>query len=205
VPHLRRSFIALKVGYLYLRFFRVFYKRPVAPYNHPHDTRSQALSILRRPSLHHLQLLPAQTLSGPAAAPNLFEQTLERIRLRYQFGVVGYVVMPEYVHLLLSEPNGHPLAKALHALKLSVSKLSPPRPFWQSRYCDFNVFSARKHIEKLRYIHRNPVKRGLVAEPMHWRWSSFRHYVTGERGTVEIESFWTAAVREKEYENCKRL
>jgi len=70
---------------------------------------------------------------------------------------------------------------------------------------DFNVFSARKHIEKLRYIHRNPVKRGLVAEPMHWRWSSFRHYVTGERGTVEIESFWTAAVREKEYENCKRL
>jgi putative transposase len=105
--------------------------------------------------------------------------------------------MPEHVHLLVSEPILGPLSKAIHALKLSVSKLSPQRPFWQARYYDFNVYSARKHIEKLRYIHRNPVKRGLVKEPQGWRWSSFRHYVTGERGSVEIESFWTEALREK--------
>jgi putative transposase len=41
------------------------------------------------------------------------------------------------------------------------------------------------------------VKRGLVSEPLDWRWSSFRHYATGESGTVEIESFWTAEMREK--------
>lgn len=135
-------------------------------------------------------------LASPTAR-DLFEQTLERTRLRYEFHIIGYVVMPEHVHLLLSEPQSHPLAKALLALKLSVSKLSRQKPFWQSRYYDFNVFSGRKHVEKLRYIHRNPVKRGLVAEPMGWRWSSFRHYATGERGTVEIESFWTAALREQ--------
>lgn len=133
-----------------------------------------------------------------AAARNLFEGSLEQTRSRYQFCVIGYVVMPEHVHLLVSEPRSHPLAKALQVLKLSVSKLSRQRPFWQSRYYDFNVFSGRKHVEKLRYIHRNPVKRGLVAEPIDWRWSSFRHYATGERGTVEIESFWTAGLREKE-------
>jgi putative transposase len=101
--------------------------------------------------------------------------------------------MPEHVHLLLSEPDIGPLSKALHALKLSMAKRSSQKPFWQVRYYDFNVFTARKHVEKLRYIHRNPVKRGLVEQPQDWQLSSFHHYATGERGTVEIESFWTVA------------
>jgi putative transposase len=41
---------------------------------------------------------------------------------------------------------------------------------------------VRKRIEKLRYLHPNPVKRGLVAAPEDWAWSSFRHYITGEDG-----------------------
>ncbi len=36
------------------------------------------------------------------------------------------------------------------------------------------MWSARKRIEKLRYLHRNPVKRGLVAAPELSRWSSYR-------------------------------
>jgi hypothetical protein len=51
--------------------------------------------------------------------------------------------------------------------------------------------------EKLRYMHRNPVKRGLVEKPEDWEWSSFRHYLTGFEGRVEIESSWTARRREK--------
>ena len=45
--------------------------------------------------------------------------------------------------------------------------------------------------EKLRYMHRNPVVRGLVEKPVEWPWSNFRYYATGIEGTVEIESFWT--------------
>ena len=45
---------------------------------------------------------------------------------------------------------------------------------------NFNVWSERKRIEKLRYIHRNPVKRGLVPEPELWEWSSYRSYAFGE-------------------------
>lgn len=61
-----------------------------------------------------------------------------------------------------------------------------PRAFWQRRYYDFNVYSKKKHIEKLRYMHRNPVMRGLVASPELWRWSSFRYYRYGEIGPVRI-------------------
>jgi putative transposase len=129
---------------------------------------------------------------GTAAARDLFESALERIRRRYQFLVKGYVVMPEHAHLLVSEPRKHSLASAIKALKLSVALRRSERPFWQARYYDFNVWSAEKEIEKLRYIHRNPVKRGLVAKPEHWLWSSFRHYAMGLEGVVEIESQWTA-------------
>ena len=73
-----------------------------------------------------------------------------------------------------------------------------PWQFWQRRFYDFNVRTRRKSIEKLKYIHRNPVVRELVSRPEDWRWSSFRHYAMGEIGPVEIESDWTALRRERE-------
>jgi len=129
------------------------------------------------------------------ASRDLFERCLEEIRKRYVFHVFGYVVMPEHVHLLVSEPARATLAHAIQALKTSVSKQSRYRPFWQVRYYDFNVYSSAKIAEKLRYMHRNPVARRLVSRPEEWKWSSFRHYLNGKRGIVEIESTWTAARR----------
>ena len=119
---------------------------------------------------------------------NVFERSLETMRVRYKFLVLGYVVMPEHVHLLVSEPKNAPLSKAIQALKLSVAVQRKERPFWQARYYDFNVFTNARRVEKLKYMHRNPVARGLVAEPDAWAWSSFRHYSMGEIGTVRIES-----------------
>ncbi len=132
---------------------------------------------------------------SPVAAMELFEDALERVRMRYLFVVAGYVVMPEHVHLLVNEPQRALLSKAIQALKLSVSMRGRERPFWQAHYYDFNVSSHDKFVEKLRYIHRNPVRRGLVAKPADWQWSSYRHYQTGMRGPVEIESEWTARHR----------
>jgi hypothetical protein len=86
----------------------------------------------------------------------LFEDALERVRLRYLFVVAGYVVMPEHVHLLVNEPGRGLLSRTVQALKLSVSMRSRERPFWQAHYYDFNVSSHQKFVEKLRYIHRNP-------------------------------------------------
>ena len=128
-----------------------------------------------------------------AAARDLFERSLETMRVRHGFLVIGYVAMPEHVHLLVTEPDGVVLAMALKALKLSVAVQRRERPFWQARYYDFNVFTDRKRVEKLRYLHRNPVTRGLVEQPVDWKWSSFLHYWTGERGVVEITSQWNAS------------
>jgi len=48
------------------------------------------------------------------------------------------------------------------------------------------VFTSKKRAEKLRHMHRNPGKRGLVESPEQWRWSSYRFYALDEAGPVEI-------------------
>jgi len=128
-----------------------------------------------------------------------FEVALEWSRRQYDFYVIGYVVMPEHVHLLISEPERGPLASAVQAIKQSVARrlIGDSPHFWQARYYDFNVWTKKKRIEKLKYIHRNPVKRGLVEKPEDWRWSSFRNYATGEEGVVEVESPATGRKRER--------
>ncbi len=137
-----------------------------------------------------------QPLLSSSRAKRTFEVVLEQVRRQYNFFITGYVVMPEHVHLLMSEPEDKKLASALQVLKQLVAQRLGGHQFWQPRYYDFNVWSELKCKEKLRYLHRNPVKRGLVAAPEDWEWSSFRHWLTGETGVVEIESQWTARRRE---------
>jgi putative transposase len=148
---------------------------------------------------------------GTPQRRDLFLKVLEQARQRYQFVVVGYVVMPEHFHLLISEPEkGDPsvvmkvvkqrFARMVHK-KRSSSQLdlwaeSEDEHVWQKRFYDFNVWSERKRVEKLRYVHRNPVKRGLVATPEQWAWSSFRAYAYGETGRVRV-NFQEWAVKVK--------
>ncbi len=117
---------------------------------------------------------------------DLFESSLEQTRKKYAFDIYAYVVMPDHVHLLISQPAIEPLSKAIKSLKVSVSKQSKQRPFWQDRYYDFNVITRPKFLEKLQYIHRNPVRANLVEAPEDWPHSSYRTWLTREQRTVQI-------------------
>lgn len=122
-------------------------------------------------------------LLGSARRRDLLLKVLEQVRRRYQFVVVGYVVMPEHVHLLISEPERKNPSIVIQAIKLSFTRRvlgelrrrrdarqaslfeHAPRHLWQARFYPFKVWTDRKRIEKLQYMHRNPVKRSLVASP----------------------------------------
>ena len=139
-----------------------------------------------------------QGFDSPAVY-DLFLQVLNQMRCRFGLSIYAYVVMPEHVHLLVSEPQPSGLlADAIHYLKLSFAKRLGRGVFWQKRYYDRNLRDEREFREKLRYIHQNPVKRGLCKCAGEWQWSSFRHYALRERGAVEIESEWTARDRERQ-------
>jgi putative transposase len=139
-------------------------------------------------------------------ARNVFVRALGKVRKKYGIAVVGYVVMPEHVHLLIGESKKGTPSSVVHSLKLRVSKRMrrgrrkqsssqrtlPFREgegglpqFWQTRFYDFNVYSVAKRQEKLEYMHRNPVTRRLVEDPKDWVWSSYSSY--SGRGTPLME------------------
>lgn len=143
-----------------------------------------------------------------ARSRDCFLSVLEQTRHRYRFVVVGYVIMPEHFHLLLSEPEVGTPSTVMQVVKqrtaralLPTKKRCDPRqrelfevvehtPFWQTRFYDFNVRTEKKRIEKLRYMHDNPVKRGLVSKAEDWRWSSHRFYFLDEAGLVQVNQGW---------------
>jgi REP-associated tyrosine transposase len=114
--------------------------------------------------------------------------------------LAGYVVMPEHVHLLIGEPRLGTPSTVLQVLKQCVSREIHGQAsmdsrddakslpcFWQRRFYDFNVWSLKKRTEKLDYMHMNPVKRGLVAHPKDWPWSSFSFYAQSKQFLIRID------------------
>jgi putative transposase len=161
------------------------------PYGLKRFQRAEALHFITFSCLHRLPLLES------SGSKETVEAILEQTRARHQARVYAYVLMPEHMHLLINEPPAILVAQFLKALKQITSRqLRGDHPqFWQPRYYDSNIHEETARSEVIRYIHRNPVKRGLVASAGQYPWSSFNHYATGMRGVVEIESEWTASRR----------
>ena len=138
-------------------------------------------------------------LLGSAWRRDLFLQVLEETRQRYACVVVAYVVMPEHFHLLISEPEVGDPSVVIQAVNIGFARRvinregepnsATPAHIWQRRFYDFNVWGKEKRVEKIRYIHRNPVRRKLVEKPEDWKWSSFRAYAFGEVGPVVVSDW----------------
>ncbi|MHB1033265.1 MAG: REP-associated tyrosine transposase [Pirellulales bacterium] len=124
--------------------------------------------------------------------------------LRTQQGVCsGFVVMPDHVHALVwfSKPDhlGHFMKQWKQKSSVRLKKLirgrlphyasmyDPKDAFWQPRYYPFNVYSEKKALEKLDYMHLNPVRAGLAVSPCDWPWSSARFYELGVPVGLPIE------------------
>lgn len=103
---------------------------------------------------------------GTPQARDTFLEFLEQTRSKYAFHILAYVVMPDHVHLLVTEPEGHPLSKIIQVIKQRFSRTRTEEYVWEPRYYDFNVKTEDKRVEKIHYIHRNPVKRDLVSSPV---------------------------------------
>lgn len=172
------------------------------PVYHRHYTPGQAqfitTSVYRR-----VQLFRSDRLARH------FVEVLGELRAEMHFALIGWVLMPDHFHILLRpEPAEattlitqqlkqqsafrvlrtleqhaqHPwCARNLQRLHLppTVHDSSHYR-LWQRRFHPFNVYSEKKRLEKLNYMHNNPVRRGLVAHPGDWPWSSWRFYFRGD-------------------------
>ncbi|HLY60846.1 MAG TPA: transposase [Terriglobia bacterium] len=142
--------------------------------------------------------------------------TLNDLRSELGFKIVGYVLMPEHFHLLIwpsIEPNPSQIMQKLEVrtalfvlknLKENVSipwcrrmltRVSLPPAVhhhahfrvWQRGGYDLNIWSPKKRLEKLNYMHNNPVARKLVEKPGDWPWSSWRFYFLDDASVLSID------------------
>jgi putative transposase len=144
---------------------------------------------------------------NPAIA-QVFQDSLARAHQRLGFRLCAWVIMPEHIHLLVLPPDDMPLDRVLLWIKLSTAQrvikrwreLDAPilaritrddgRPrFWQKGGgFDRNVRDLAEFQRHVKYIHQNPVERGLVERPEAWRFSSVRWWMGTARGRTSLRS-----------------
>ena len=123
---------------------------------------------------------------------NVFVRLLEELRVKFRFGVVGYVVMPDHFRLLMTEPEVDTAANSIEMLqqryqrRYNASARSTEQA-WESRYSDMHVFGQERIDTQLESMHHEPVKSGLVEHTTDWEWSSARSYAGLPEGVVTVE------------------
>jgi len=146
----------------------------------------------------------------------MFVEVLRECRQELGFLLIGWVLMPEHFHFpikpepaesssrllqelkkrtaqrvvsVLTENQGHAWCrKMLNGLRLPPSVHSDSRyRVWQRRFYPYGVYSEKKRLEKLNYMHNNPVKRGLVHSPEEWPWSSLRFYYLNDSSPLSMD------------------
>ena len=128
------------------------------------------------------------------------------------FQLLAYVILENHLHLIASAPKisstmqsfkswtarqiidhlkekgGRTLLRQLKATKLN-HKTDSEFQVWQEGSHPKQIQSDEMMWQKVEYIHNNPVERGFVDEPIHWRWSSARNYA-GQRGLIDVTTDW---------------
>jgi putative transposase len=141
-------------------------------------------------------------LSDSASRQALLDE-LAFLRTEHQIKILGYVIMPEHVHLVLDPPDGCRLGVLIGQMKArsarrtlshlqekggrSLKRADGKPAVWQRRCYDHNCRTMDIVVEKIRYCHNNPVSRGLVSKPEDWPWSSYRWYHGRRESEFEID------------------
>ncbi|HET7213822.1 MAG TPA: transposase [Terriglobia bacterium] len=145
-----------------------------------------------------------------------FVDALIEVRKSTGFLLVGWVIMPEHFHLLLKPQSADATSRIMQCLKSRVAtgilrhlrenqdrswcrktlaRLALPPTVhdeshyrvWQRRFYPYGIYSEKKQLEKLDYIHNNPVTRGLVGSPGDWLWSSWRFYFLADTSLIPMD------------------
>jgi putative transposase len=129
--------------------------------------------------------------------------------------IVAYVIMPEHIHLVTSNPEEGSLSdimrdfkrftskeitrelekqnkvSLLNTLQKSAAKAKGNTEYkvWQGGFHPESIYSETFLKQKVEYIHYNPVRRGLVSRPEEWRYSSARNYLLNDESTIKVDMF----------------
>ena len=136
-------------------------------------------------------------------------KSIESVRNEYGFRLLGYVIMPEHVHLVMVPKIDSKIGEIVGEIKRISSKEihkslvnnnhyglnefvvfrngTEKFALWQRRCYDHNCRTDASVWEKVEYCNNNPVYRELVREPNQWKWSSFNCYAGVQNVPIAID------------------
>jgi putative transposase len=154
----------------------------------------------------------------------IFVDNLIEIKEKHPFKLIGYVIMPNHVHLIvnplecnisiiLMKLKGKCAKQIIDWLKeknyssslkkLAINIKGREYAVWQKDSSAIDLFSHKFLRQKLNYIHLNPVRAGLCENPAEWKWSSYRAYLPHKQGEVPVEMDLQAYWKEADFENLE--
>jgi REP element-mobilizing transposase RayT len=147
---------------------------------------------------------------------SVITNSLEYCRREKGLLVNGYVIMPTHVHAIVSSSDGSNLSDILRDarkftakeivrhLKNDGNKLfdwffrdsakKDGRPegsykVWEGGFHPEALESEKFVVQKLEYIHQNPVRKGLVEKQEYWKYSSAGFYINNIQGPMDFDAF----------------
>jgi len=135
-------------------------------------------------------------------------QAIEFYQKSFFIKILGYVIMPDHVHLIVWPQGKKTLEEFVRDYKKYLAKeilqrltisektkvlLGRPQKrnhlfqIWQKGYYDFNIYNQQTLNEKLNYMHYNPVRKGLVENPEEYPYSSCRDCVGKGEVLMEVD------------------
>jgi len=139
---------------------------------------------------------------------NIIIESLKFCTDKYKCEFIGYVLMPNHIHLILLF-NDSPLIsgfmrdfKKFTATKIRIRLEEENRKdllnvlkseiktqtfqIWNNRFDLKVIIGSEMLLSKLNYIHNNPIKKELVGNPCDWKYSSANYYFKDEIGVLPI-------------------
>ena len=164
-------------------------------------------------------------------ACHLFVDSLAETKSHCTFKLIAYVLMPDHVHMILN-PLGKSISEVMRRLKSSSARLildwlqqdgdevslknlaldvpqtgSHTHALWQKGFSAIDLWSPKFILQKLSYVHLNPIRAKLCDHPSKWKWSSYSAYLPHEVGAVPIEidgrGYWSQAELAKAAGNAR--
>ncbi len=116
----------------------------------------------------------------------ILHRSIEKVRSKYPFQTIAWCILPDHMHMIWQLPeDDHDFVVRWRLIKTHFTKMlddtpdgrrSGERGIWQRRFWEHLIRDDADLGAHMDYIHWNPVKHGLVADPSHWPHSSWHRY-----------------------------
>lgn len=125
----------------------------------------------------------------------IFLVALEFFKLTLDYKIFAYCLMPDHLHIILQPAGKYDLSYIMRMIKGNFARKfnlmhGKQGKVWQERFYDTGIRSIDMLLQKIEYIHNNPVRAGIVSRPDQYPFSSYAYYFgTYYSGIPEIDQY----------------